>query len=320
MSLGVNLALNKRNAQLICEGAGLKLILKRAFKNRDPLLMKMVRNIAQHEGPTRALFTDYVSDLCGVVIEGTCDEFVLECVGVLGNLALPDLDFSHILTEFNFLNWIVNNLRTDVADDLVLEVVVLVGTVAADEAAAKLLVQAGILDTLVNLLNAKQEDDEVVLQIVYVFYQLTRHESTRPRVVMTAEVPAYLIDLMHDNNNEIRKVCDATLDIIAEEDSEVGQPASSAYQFRWYNQSMVGHGGGWPFGTWTLPAGEMEDGGRGGQPRPTLISTIPESCRLPGGCIRTGLVPRHRGAEITLRLTASATPYAILRATQTDQR
>lgn len=29
------------------------------------------------------------------------------------------------------------------------------------------------------------------------------------------EAPAYLIDLMHDKNSEIRKVCDNTLDMIA---------------------------------------------------------------------------------------------------------
>ena len=57
MSLAVNLSANKKNAGLICEGNGLKLILRRAIANRDPLLMKMIRNIAQHEGPTRALFT-----------------------------------------------------------------------------------------------------------------------------------------------------------------------------------------------------------------------------------------------------------------------
>ncbi|KAB7501870.1 Kinesin-associated protein 3 [Armadillidium nasatum] len=194
MALSVNLALNKRNAQLICEGNGLKLIFKRAFKNRDALLMKM----------------DYVGDLCAIVSEGNCDEFVLECVGVLGNLSLPDLDFSQILTKFNFLNWIMDNLQTDVADDLVLEVVVLVGTIAADEAAAKLLVDAG----------------------------LTRHESTRSSVVIMAEVPAYLIDLMHDNNNEIRKVCDATLDIIAEEDVDWATRIQ-CHKFRWHNSQWL---------------------------------------------------------------------------------
>ena len=29
------------------------------------------------------------------------------------------------------------------------------------------------------------------------------------------EAPAYLIDLMHDKNKEVRKVCDGTLDIIS---------------------------------------------------------------------------------------------------------
>lgn len=29
------------------------------------------------------------------------------------------------------------------------------------------------------------------------------------------EAPAYLIDLMHDKNEEVRKVCDGTLDIIS---------------------------------------------------------------------------------------------------------
>ena len=56
LSLCINLSANKRNAQIVCEGQGLKMLMKRAFKFRDPLLMKMIRNISQHEGPTKNLF------------------------------------------------------------------------------------------------------------------------------------------------------------------------------------------------------------------------------------------------------------------------
>lgn len=56
IALGINLAANKRNAQLMCEGPGLKLLMRRAFKFNDPLLLKMIRNISQHEGPTKAQF------------------------------------------------------------------------------------------------------------------------------------------------------------------------------------------------------------------------------------------------------------------------
>ena len=56
ISLAINLAANRRNAQLICEGNGLRLLMRRAIKFKDPLLMKMIRNISQHEGPTKREF------------------------------------------------------------------------------------------------------------------------------------------------------------------------------------------------------------------------------------------------------------------------
>lgn len=43
-------------------GNGLKMLMKRALKFKDPLLMKMIRNISQHDGPTKSLFI--VSIIC----------------------------------------------------------------------------------------------------------------------------------------------------------------------------------------------------------------------------------------------------------------
>ena len=62
---------------------------------------------------------------------------------------------------------------------------------------------------------ARQEDDEIVLQICYVFYQLCFHRSTRNVIIKKTEAPAYLIDLMQDKNKEVRRVCDITLEIIS---------------------------------------------------------------------------------------------------------
>lgn len=41
---------------LFCAGNRLKMLMKRALKTKAFLLMKIVRNISQHEGPTKALF------------------------------------------------------------------------------------------------------------------------------------------------------------------------------------------------------------------------------------------------------------------------
>ena len=97
MALAINLAANKRNAQLICEGEGLRLLMQRAFSFQDPLIIKMIRNISQHEGVTKTLFIEFIGDIADAVHRAENDEFILECVGILGNLTLPDLDFTRLL-------------------------------------------------------------------------------------------------------------------------------------------------------------------------------------------------------------------------------
>ncbi|KAL3871441.1 hypothetical protein ACJMK2_039438 [Sinanodonta woodiana] len=239
VSLCINLAANKRTAQLICEGNGLKMLMKRAFKFKDPLFMKMIRNISQHDGATKNLFIDYISDLADTVIKWEDEEFALECLGVLGNLTIQDLDYELILKEYNLIPWIKNHLQPGTAeDDVVLEVIILVGTVCNDDSCAKMLAKSNIIQCLIELLNAKQEDDEMVCQIVYVFYQMIFHESTREVIVKETQAPAYLIDLMHDKNAEIRKVCDNTLDIIAEFDEDWAKKIQLE-KFRWHNSQWL---------------------------------------------------------------------------------
>jgi hypothetical protein len=129
MALCINLAGNKRCAQLICEGSGLRLLMKRAFKFRDPLLMKMIRNLSQHDGPTKNLFIvryhilyppsvfkyfylaqDYISDLANAIKTEESEDFKLECVGILGNLTIPDLDYELLLKEYDLVPWIKQKL------------------------------------------------------------------------------------------------------------------------------------------------------------------------------------------------------------------
>uniref|UniRef100_A0A8V0YGV8 Kinesin associated protein 3 n=1 Tax=Gallus gallus TaxID=9031 RepID=A0A8V0YGV8_CHICK len=206
ISFCINLAANKRNVQLICEGNGLKMLMKRALKFKDPLLMKMIRNISQHDGPTKNLFIDYVGDLAAQISNDEEEEFVIECLGTLANLTLPDLDWELVLKEYKLVPYLKDKLKPGSAeDDLVLEVVIMIGTVSMDDSCAALLAKSGIIPALIELLN---------------------------------EAPAYLIDLMHDKNAEIRKVCDNTLDIIAEYDEEWAKKIQSE-KFRWHNSQWL---------------------------------------------------------------------------------
>uniref|UniRef100_A0AAR2K2X3 Kinesin-associated protein 3 n=1 Tax=Pygocentrus nattereri TaxID=42514 RepID=A0AAR2K2X3_PYGNA len=206
ISFCINLAANKRNAQLICEGNGLKMLMKRALKLKDPLMMKVIRNVSQHDGPSKNLFIDYVGDLAAQIGQNEEEEFVIECLGTLANLTIPDLDWELVLKEYNLVPFLKDHLKPGCAeDDLVLEVVIMIGTVSMDDSCAAMLAKSGIIPALIELLN---------------------------------EAPAYLIDLMHDKNAEIRKVCDNTLDIIAEYDEEWGRKIQNE-KFRWHNSQWL---------------------------------------------------------------------------------
>ena len=160
---------------------------------------------------------------------------MLECVGILGNLTLPDLDFTRILKEFEMIDWMRERIVPNSGeDDLILEIVVFIGTCATDSAAASFLCKCDILPSLIDLLKAKQEDDEIVLQVIYVFHQLCSHKETKKFVLEETEAIPYLLDLLHDRNPEVQKVCDSTLQMIGEVSPDWSQRLLGE-KFRFHN-------------------------------------------------------------------------------------
>lgn len=313
IALGVNLAANRRNAQLICEGHGLRMLMQRAFHYQDALVLKMIRNIAQHEDQTiKAHFIEFIGDIADAVQRADSEDFVVECVGILGNLTIPDLDFERLLKEYDLLPWMKARLAKTAArallvrtrqrqrrrrrqqkaqlgpsaeagaadidddeevdggddededllldgddddddldegdedpdeggraDDLILEIVVFLGTCCAtDPSAALYICRQNMVECLIDLLKAKQEDDEMVLQVVYVFHRLCAHEATRKFVVKDSDAVAYIIDLMHDKNPEVQRVCDRTLDVISQFDDSWSERVKRE-KFRFHNAQWL---------------------------------------------------------------------------------
>lgn len=64
IALCINLALNKRNATLMVENNRLHTIMSRAFKYQDSLLMKLVRNISQHESLRGHFVVSFILKIC----------------------------------------------------------------------------------------------------------------------------------------------------------------------------------------------------------------------------------------------------------------
>lgn len=54
---------------------------------------------------------DYVGDLAAQIGQNEDEEFMIECLGTLANLAIPDLDWELVLKEYNLVPFLKDHLK-----------------------------------------------------------------------------------------------------------------------------------------------------------------------------------------------------------------
>ena len=239
-ALAVNLSLNARNAELMCGNKGLYHLVARVERTKDPLLMKVIRNIAQwthasqaalHDPETeyrqRGTWARHAEQLMRMALETDSHDLLVEALGTLGNFTKPDLprgtNWARFLEELNLTSFIAKLLVPGMAQhDVVLEVVVLVGAIAADPAASPLLATSKILSELHELWRDKADDAEITLQLLYTFYQLLQHEDTREELLYSTRAIMDVLDCLSARHPEVRRVAELCLDLVLEHDRAEG--------------------------------------------------------------------------------------------------
>lgn len=238
VALCINLALNSRNAELMLKNSQLELLMIQAFSQKSILLLKVIRNLSMHSN-VKHYFVKYIGDLANCVQKEKDENMKLECLGTLGNLIIPDLDYYHLLEKYNLDNLIIKWLQDrSISDDFILEVINFIGTAATDPITADHFCKNTTIELLIDLLREMQEDDEIVLQILYVFYQICQHTACQSYLIKETDAPAYVIDLLNDGNLRIRKVCDLTLNIIRDCD-ETWAEKIQEQKFTHHNQQWL---------------------------------------------------------------------------------
>ncbi|KAJ3343361.1 hypothetical protein HDU93_008726 [Gonapodya sp. JEL0774] len=259
----VNLAHNARLAKLFGTPMGaFRAIMQRAVKTRDPLLLKLSRTLAvlpEH----KVAGLELVDDLTALVVrcfDAGDAERGAEAAGLLAEVGADGMDWARIAKKYTLVEridtFLIEAARSAEEpamasghgigadqvpqgltpnDDWLLEVIVLLGTMAqADATVANMVVEVGLVKHLVEVMVAKEEDDEIILQVIYAMGGVWRWGEVESLEQGGAEFVAYLIDLLYDRNPEIRQLCDTCLDIITELSPEWG-PRIRYQRFRWHN-------------------------------------------------------------------------------------
>lgn len=222
MGLGINLAANPRNAEIFADGNQLDNLVKRALECQDELVMKLVRTIswASKTPNVQETLEKYARKFAELVCSNGEMDFSVEVLGTLVNLELED-EWASVLGSTQILDFVQQNLVGGYAeDDVVLECIMLVGSVLTNEKCAKMIGNTLITKLLQNLLADKQEDDEIVLQIMYTFYKMLLYASTRNSLFNQTKVVEYVMELLQDKNPRIRKMADQVLSVVQEFDPQ----------------------------------------------------------------------------------------------------
>ena len=75
-----------------------------------------------------------------------------------------------------------------------------------------------MLSALYSIITEKQEDDEIVLQLLFAFYRLLLVEAARLVLLEHTQIVVYALDLLLDSSKAVREMASRVLDAVAESD------------------------------------------------------------------------------------------------------
>ncbi len=220
IALATNMALAPRNTEVMVGSDGLHHMVKRVHQTHDSLLIKLLRSISEHQ-PFKNLFLRYLHELVGVTVKAQSQDFMVEALGVLANLNTPEAKFSEVMVQHGLVEFLMKHMVPGFAeDDVVLQVVMLVGTLATDLKAGPVLANTRLIRMIYDVLNEKTEDVDMVLQLVYTVYKLLLLPQPRELIIRHDMLTLCILDLVVDPAPLIRDFSNLSLDIIMEHDEE----------------------------------------------------------------------------------------------------
>jgi len=219
VALAVNLTTNANNAEYLGQGDQMNQLIKRSLKFRDTLLLKVVKNVAQNGKTVQDALEMFCGEFIRQCLMSDDSDFTVELLGIIGYIKMDS--WVELVQGNNFLEFLAQNMVIGtIEDDVVLESVMVLSQISADPDCIDLISQTNIIALLNNLLTEKQEDDEIVQQILYVYYRLLLFDRTADIIFNHTQIISYIIELLKDPNEQIKKMAENILSLVQEMDPD----------------------------------------------------------------------------------------------------
>ena len=241
-ALAINLASEPKAATAMADndgGAAVRTLVDRLYQSHDLHVLKLVRNLALHKNVAAHLLP-FAADLIALAQQVDAPELLVELLGILGTLPLDELaELPDLADKYNLVEFLARFLVPGfTADDVLLEVIICFGQLASHPQCAPRLSQSRVLQALYSIITDKQEDDEIVLQILFCFFHLLQAAEPRFALLQQTQLVVYLLDLLMDKNPAVRKMADLCLDVVMELD-ETWAPQIRQRKFQMHNKEWL---------------------------------------------------------------------------------
>ena len=165
-ALAINLACDKAGAEALSDGGALDQLVDRLLQTQDAMLMKLLRNLCAHDACGRQMLRR-AGELFALTRQVDTPELLVELLGCLGALPVDELaDVAQLVAGYELLDFAQRHMVPGFTDDdVLLEVIVLVGGLARNQTVATQIARTRLMAALYSLITEKQEDDEFVLQV-----------------------------------------------------------------------------------------------------------------------------------------------------------
>ncbi|CCI45460.1 unnamed protein product [Albugo candida] len=227
-ALTVNLSLNARNAEWMCQRGGLEALVKRVIRTSDPLLVKVVRNISQwtyrsQEDTTctqKGTWASLIVPLIEFAIsQQEKHDFLVEMIAIFANVTPDDIaptcSWDQLILHHSLVPFITKLLVPGFSqDDVVLEVVQWISTLCLEPKTIPLMVTSKFLRMLQALFHGKAHDQEITHQLLLVFYRLLRYLNTFDHIMDGLDFISDVIARANTSNIELWRMCELVMDLV----------------------------------------------------------------------------------------------------------
>jgi len=250
-ALCINLAADEACASELVRSDGFAKAAARGIQSADPLLLKVLRHVASHRNVRRRLFSmmrgsfnsdhGWLTEIVRLAASYSENPTVLvEAMGILAALECTSAEVPWVnLCDSGLLELLHRFLMIGFSeDDVLLECVILAGTLAMDPDFSPLMATSKIPRLLPELLAEKQDDGEIIVQLLFAIRCLLLRPETCDIVLQDTEAPGHVLDMLRDVAGQVPEARMQAIQAEADEllDVVVAVEGQQLGESRWTDQ------------------------------------------------------------------------------------